>query len=128
MKKLRFYLKYDIKQLFKRNTTKCFYIFLFIVAILDIFCTYWTQSGFFEDISEMSVTHYVFLENSTSIVRDFYFSFIPILAVIPFGLQYYCEKKSKYREYLLYRGSRKSYYLSKFIMSFMSGFFTIFFF
>lgn len=126
MEKITFYLKYDIKQLFKRNTTKYFYILLITITILDTIYTYYTESKFFQNTSEMSVNWYVFLENGASIVRTFYFLFIPILAVLPFGLQYYYEKSSKYREYLIIRGSKESYYLSKFIISFMVGFFTIF--
>lgn len=126
MKNLIFYLKYDINQLIKRNTTKYFYIFLIIITILDAISTYFTQSRFFQNTSEMSVNWYVFLDNGASIERSFYFVFMPILAVLPFGLQYYYEKSSNYREYLIVRGNRGSYYLSKFIMSFMVGFFTIF--
>lgn len=126
MGKFGYYLKYDIRHLIKRKTTIYFYILLFITVIIDTIFTYWTQSKYFEDLSEMSAAWYVFLENSASIIRSFYFSFIPILAVLPFGLQYYHEKSSKYREYLLCRGSRRSYYLSKFFVSFMVGFITIF--
>lgn len=119
------YLKYDIQQLTKRNTSRYFYIILIIISIIDVIWTYVNQSRFFNDTSQISSNWYVFLENSESLVRGFYFVFIPILAILPFGLQYYDEKNSKYKEYLISKGSRKSYYLSKFIISFVSGFITI---
>lgn len=122
------YLKYDIQQLTKRNTSRYFYIILIIISIIDVIWTYVNQSRFFNDTSQISSNWYVFLENSESLVRGFYFVFIPILAILPFGLQYYDEKNSKYKEYLISKGSRKSYYLSKFIISFVSGFITIFIF
>lgn len=122
------YLKYDIQQLTKRNTSKYLCAILIITSIIDTIWTYLIQLRFFDDISQMSASWYVFLENSESLVRGFYFVFIPILAILPFGLQYYDEKNSNYKSYLISKGSRKSYYLSKFIISFISGFITIFIF
>lgn len=122
------YLKYDIQQLTKRNTTRYFFVILTIISIMDIISTYFSQLRFVSDTSQISASWYVFLENSESLIRGFYFVFIPILAILPFGLQYYDEKNSKYKEYLISKGSRKAYYLSKFIISFVSGFITIFIF
>jgi hypothetical protein len=128
MKNIYFYLSYDLKQIFKRKATKFFFIILLIITIADTFYTLWTQSKFFMSISEMSATWYVHLENSDSIIRGFYFSFMPIFAALPFGAQYYYEKDSDYRKYLISRGNRRSYFLSKYVMSFIAGFVTIFIF
>lgn len=126
MKNFMAYFKYDLTQLFSRNTTRYLYVFLFSLIILDTIFTYFSQVKLFQNTAEMSADWYVFLENGASIFRTFYFLTLPILAILPFGSQHYYEKNSKYRELLIIRGSRSTYYLSKCITNFIIGFLTIF--
>lgn len=123
MENLNRYIKHDLNQLFYKKRNMYFYLFLLALFLFDTFYTVYIQSAF--DIED-SVYWYVFLENSFSLIRGLYFIIIPLLASFPFASQYFYEKKSNFRNYLIVRGNRKAYYTSKLLVSFGSGFFIIF--
>lgn len=122
------YLKHDIRLLFKNKSTIIFFILLSTIAVGDTLYTFITQSKFFDSLDQMSGNWYIFLDNTGSMVREFYFLIFPIIVSFPFGFQYYYEMKSGYKGILMARSSRISYFNSKIITCFISGFMTIFFF
>lgn len=58
---------------------------------------------------------------------NYYYSYlIPIIACIPFGMEYIKDKKRGYNKYIIIRNNYKSYILSRIVTTFMSGFISIF--
>lgn len=59
--------------------------------------------------------------NNNSLQTNIFYMILPFLAVLPFSMSYFDERKSSYINLILTRTSKCKYYLSKYIVSFFSG-------
>lgn len=125
-------IKSDI---YKMLREKGFYITLILGALLSVWNlinSLLIQNSMNESIQkygdEYLYTYYPFSVfnsylgiNNSSLQTSIFYMILPFLAVLPFSMLFFDERKSGYINLILTRTSKYKYYASKYIVSFLSG-------
>lgn len=111
----------QIKLLFKRKSfiLTLTFMMLYSIMVFIINCI----KSFNNNIIEVKAAKYLFLGSDFLNLPFILYSLIfPIIAVLPFADSYFEERKNKTTEFCLMRLSGSTYYFSKMITVFFSGF------
>ena len=120
--------------LYKLKYSRGLYFSLFIgllICIANLIITLWVNHrmiSFVQEHSEMLYSYYPITVansalgiNSNSYYTSVFYTILPILTALPFGLSLFSEKKSGYINFCLTRTQSSYYYISKVVVTFIGG-------